>query len=229
MERREHFWQDRPRPGRWRVKRLGVDVGGTFTDLIYVDDEAGTVLVHKLPTTPATPRRGPIAGIRELTDDRRRQPRLARPGLPRHDDRDQHRHRAQRRHGRDDHHGGLPRHPPHRAAQEAAQLLELPGPAVAALPARAPPPPPDRPGADHARRHARSSRSTRSGAGAGAAAQGRRRRGGRRLLPVLVPQPGARARGSPRSSGRSSRRRSSRSPRRCCRSTASTSASRRSA
>ncbi len=23
------------------MKRLGVDVGGTFTDLIYVDDEAG--------------------------------------------------------------------------------------------------------------------------------------------------------------------------------------------
>ncbi len=31
------------------MKRLGVDVGGTFTDLIYVDDESGTVLVHKLP------------------------------------------------------------------------------------------------------------------------------------------------------------------------------------
>jgi len=30
------------------MKRLGVDVGGTFTDLIYVDDESGKVLVHKL-------------------------------------------------------------------------------------------------------------------------------------------------------------------------------------
>ena len=39
------------------MKRLGVDVGGTFTDLIYVDDEAGRILVHKLPTTPAEPRR----------------------------------------------------------------------------------------------------------------------------------------------------------------------------
>src|SRR3982074_71315 len=27
------------------MKRLGVDVGGTFTDLIYVDDEAGKILV----------------------------------------------------------------------------------------------------------------------------------------------------------------------------------------
>jgi N-methylhydantoinase A/oxoprolinase/acetone carboxylase beta subunit len=49
------------------VKRLGVDVGGTFTDLIYVDDEAGTVLVHKLPTTPDDPSRGTVQGIQELT------------------------------------------------------------------------------------------------------------------------------------------------------------------
>ena len=49
------------------MKRLGVDVGGTFTDLIYVDDESGTVLVHKLAATPDDPSRGTIQGIRELT------------------------------------------------------------------------------------------------------------------------------------------------------------------
>jgi N-methylhydantoinase A/oxoprolinase/acetone carboxylase beta subunit len=49
------------------MKRLGVDVGGTFTDLIYVDDESGTVLVHKLATTPDDPSRGTVAGIQELT------------------------------------------------------------------------------------------------------------------------------------------------------------------
>lgn len=49
------------------MKRLGVDVGGTFTDLIYVDDEAGAVLVHKLPTTPDDPSRGTVLGIQELT------------------------------------------------------------------------------------------------------------------------------------------------------------------
>jgi N-methylhydantoinase A/oxoprolinase/acetone carboxylase beta subunit len=49
------------------MKRLGVDVGGTFTDLIYVDDESGTVLVHKLPTTPEDPSQGTVDGIRELT------------------------------------------------------------------------------------------------------------------------------------------------------------------
>ena len=42
MERREHFGKIVLNPGGGSMKRLGVDVGGTFTDLIYVDDEAGT-------------------------------------------------------------------------------------------------------------------------------------------------------------------------------------------
>src|SRR5215813_9562341 len=50
------------------MKRLGVDVGGTFTDLIYVDDEAGRILVHKLATTPDDPAEGTVRGIRELTE-----------------------------------------------------------------------------------------------------------------------------------------------------------------
>ncbi len=49
------------------MKRVGVDVGGTFTDLIYVDDEAGVIRVHKLATTPEDPSLGTIRGIRELT------------------------------------------------------------------------------------------------------------------------------------------------------------------
>ncbi len=49
------------------MKRLGVDVGGTFTDLIYVDDDDGTILVHKLPTTPEDPSEGTVQGIQELT------------------------------------------------------------------------------------------------------------------------------------------------------------------
>ena len=50
------------------MRRLGVDVGGTFTDLIYVDDVAGQILVHKLPTTPDDPSQGTVQGIRELTE-----------------------------------------------------------------------------------------------------------------------------------------------------------------
>jgi N-methylhydantoinase A len=48
------------------VKRIGVDVGGTFTDLIYVDDEGGQILVHKVPTTPDDPSQGTVAGLKEL-------------------------------------------------------------------------------------------------------------------------------------------------------------------
>jgi 5-oxoprolinase (ATP-hydrolysing)/N-methylhydantoinase A len=48
------------------MRRLGVDVGGTFTDLIYVDDQAGRILVHKIPTTPDDPSEGTIQGIREI-------------------------------------------------------------------------------------------------------------------------------------------------------------------
>jgi N-methylhydantoinase A/oxoprolinase/acetone carboxylase beta subunit len=49
------------------MKRVGVDVGGTFTDLIYVDDEAGAIRVHKVPTTPGDPSQGTIQGIEEIT------------------------------------------------------------------------------------------------------------------------------------------------------------------
>ena len=48
------------------MRRIGVDVGGTFTDLIYIDDEAGRVIVHKTPSTPADPSIGTVQGISEL-------------------------------------------------------------------------------------------------------------------------------------------------------------------
>ena len=50
------------------MKRIGVDVGGTFTDLILVDEESGRVSVDKVPSTPDDPARGSVAGIRELCD-----------------------------------------------------------------------------------------------------------------------------------------------------------------
>ena len=43
--------------------RLGVDVGGTFTDLIFYDDDSGEVRVSKEPTTPAAPEEGVIAAV----------------------------------------------------------------------------------------------------------------------------------------------------------------------
>ncbi len=50
------------------MKRIGVDVGGTFTDLIYVDDRKGTVLVHKTPSTPADPSIATVDGIKTLCE-----------------------------------------------------------------------------------------------------------------------------------------------------------------
>jgi N-methylhydantoinase A len=41
--------------------RLGVDVGGTFTDLIFYDDETGEIHVAKEPTTPAAPEEGVLS------------------------------------------------------------------------------------------------------------------------------------------------------------------------
>ena len=45
---------------------IGVDIGGTFTDLMLFDAEAGAVHVHKVPSTPAAPDEAMVTGIREL-------------------------------------------------------------------------------------------------------------------------------------------------------------------
>jgi N-methylhydantoinase A len=42
------------------VKRLAFDIGGTFTDFVYEDDE--TVHVLKVPTTPDDPAQGVLDG-----------------------------------------------------------------------------------------------------------------------------------------------------------------------
>jgi N-methylhydantoinase A len=47
--------------------RIGIDVGGTFTDLVLLG-EGGTTTFHKLPSTPKTPHVAPIDGIRQLLD-----------------------------------------------------------------------------------------------------------------------------------------------------------------
>src|SRR6266540_6769178 len=53
-------------PTMWRV---GVDSGGTFTDICLVDETSGEVRVWKVPSTPADPSRaialGAVEGLRE--------------------------------------------------------------------------------------------------------------------------------------------------------------------
>ncbi|HVH81531.1 MAG TPA: hydantoinase/oxoprolinase family protein, partial [Stellaceae bacterium] len=50
------------------MQLIGVDVGGTFTDIVLADTESGRTLIHKVPTTPDDPARGVIAGIVELCE-----------------------------------------------------------------------------------------------------------------------------------------------------------------
>ena len=50
------------------MKRLGVDVGGTFTDLLVVDEERGEVAVEKVPTTVGDPAGGVLSGARRVIE-----------------------------------------------------------------------------------------------------------------------------------------------------------------
>ena len=54
------------------MTKIGVDVGGTFTDIILESDKvacaAGGVVVHKVPSTPEDQSVGVIRGIREICD-----------------------------------------------------------------------------------------------------------------------------------------------------------------
>ena len=43
--------------------RIGVDIGGTFTDFALVDDKTGDLLVHKQLTTPLDPSVSVLSGI----------------------------------------------------------------------------------------------------------------------------------------------------------------------
>ena len=46
--------------------RIGIDVGGTFTDLFLFDEASRQTLRHKLASTPDFPHKAPIQGIREI-------------------------------------------------------------------------------------------------------------------------------------------------------------------
>ena len=173
--------------------RVGVDVGGTFTDLVALD--RGRVVTAKVPSTPEDQSRGCDA-----------QPRggrgLRRGGVRARDDgRHQRAARAPRRAHRARHHRGLPR--PDRA--------RAPGPPGALRPRGAPPraaraarPALHRARAHGARRRGRAAGRGQPRRGDRRAARGGRR-GGRGVPAVRVPASRPRAprrRGGARGAGR---------------------------
>ncbi len=46
--------------------RIGIDTGGTFTDVVAIDEQSGSVMTTKPPSTPDDPSRGLLEGIHKL-------------------------------------------------------------------------------------------------------------------------------------------------------------------
>ncbi len=47
---------------RW----VGVDVGGTFTDIVVYDEESGQVVAGKSPSIPESPAEGVMNALQQL-------------------------------------------------------------------------------------------------------------------------------------------------------------------
>ncbi len=48
--------------------RIGIDTGGTFTDVVAVDEDSGELAVTKTPSTPHDPAVGFMAGVHKVLD-----------------------------------------------------------------------------------------------------------------------------------------------------------------
>ena len=59
---------------KWSSIRLGVDIGGTFTDFALVDDASGKVSVNKCLTTPDDPSEAIMKGLKALLEREGLQP-----------------------------------------------------------------------------------------------------------------------------------------------------------
>jgi N-methylhydantoinase A len=46
--------------------RLGIDVGGTFTDLVLFSEDTGSLIVEKVPSVPSDPSEGIMDGIARI-------------------------------------------------------------------------------------------------------------------------------------------------------------------
>src|SRR3954452_16318074 len=59
----EHERKGILRMARWRV---GVDAGGTFTDVCLFEEETGAIRVTKVSSTPADPSQAIVRGVEEI-------------------------------------------------------------------------------------------------------------------------------------------------------------------
>jgi N-methylhydantoinase A len=55
-------------PAELRSIRIGIDTGGTFTDVVAVDEHTGELAVTKTPSTPADPAIGFMTGVRKVLE-----------------------------------------------------------------------------------------------------------------------------------------------------------------
>ena len=81
------------------MRRIGIDVGGTFTDIVLHDDTSGEVWSTKVPSTPSDPSVGALNGLNRILGPEQDRARPCGLHRPRHNHRDQHGDRGQ---GRED-------------------------------------------------------------------------------------------------------------------------------
>lgn len=55
-----------PQDAAAQYYRLGIDVGGTFTDVVMVSEGSGEILVTKVPSVPHDPSKGCLAGFQKI-------------------------------------------------------------------------------------------------------------------------------------------------------------------
>ena len=65
--------------------RLGVDVGGTFTDLLLISEESGETYTAKVPSTPEDSSIGVLNGVARICDESGVDPQTDRPRHARYD------------------------------------------------------------------------------------------------------------------------------------------------
>ena len=168
--------------------RLGVDIGGTFTDVaLEVGERRWSA---KILTTPQAPERAVIEAIQPVLREAALAPGRPHDHHPRDDPGDQRADRAQGRQDRARDHRGLSRHDrdPAREPLRAIRRQHRPAAAVGAAPAAV-----SGPGADRRAGPGAGCRSTRVGVAALAEPpRGRGDRGGRGRIPAQFHQPSAR-------------------------------------